>query len=202
MSAHPLPVDDAAPAAVEPLTSEPRSCEAGEDDVLAATPPGTWRLRARCRGVPTAVFFPTAGDGIEAAQRVCRHCPVHADCRRYALSIPWLKGVWGGLSEEGRRRARSQQRRAAAFDCEPSVEVASLRQALELLVPRPREWARVAVYPASGSASGVAKRLSRRWLTAPDPRGAWLFRTASLPDGGSELWAVFEPAGGANGDVP
>jgi WhiB family redox-sensing transcriptional regulator len=78
--------------------------------VLAAweeTPaPGAWIKRAACRGAPTPLFFPDDGTSADEALQVCRRCPVRADCATYALTIPGLEGIWGGLTEADRQRHR------------------------------------------------------------------------------------------------
>lgn len=70
-----------------------------------------WQLRAACRGLDSEVFFRPEGERgnararrESAAKAVCRHCPVLEQCRRYALSVRELHGVWGGLSEAERRQ--------------------------------------------------------------------------------------------------
>jgi WhiB family transcriptional regulator, redox-sensing transcriptional regulator len=70
-----------------------------------------WRLRAACRDTSPELFFPigTTGvalDQIEAAKRVCGQCPVTAECLEFALATNQEAGVWGGLTEEERRRVR------------------------------------------------------------------------------------------------
>jgi WhiB family redox-sensing transcriptional regulator len=80
-----------------------------------------WRLKASCRSVDPDLFFPvgTTGlalDQIEQAKAVCRACPAQSPCLEFALSTNQESGVWGGTSEEERRKLRRQwvaaQRRA------------------------------------------------------------------------------------------
>jgi len=57
------------------------------------------------------LFFPigTTGialDQIDAAKRVCDQCPVTAECLEFALATNQEAGVWGGLTEDERRRMR------------------------------------------------------------------------------------------------
>jgi WhiB family redox-sensing transcriptional regulator len=63
-----------------------------------------WMIHARCRGADRAVFFPSDGVGVEAAQRICAECPVRVECLEYALAHRIEHGVWGGASERERRR--------------------------------------------------------------------------------------------------
>jgi WhiB family redox-sensing transcriptional regulator len=79
-----------------------------------------WMLHSACRGSETKEFFPSNGSGVEAAQRVCRTCPVQHDCLEYALLHRIEQGVWGGASERERRRILRQRRRAAAPVAEPT----------------------------------------------------------------------------------
>ena len=65
----------------------------------------SWRAQARCRNVPTEMFVARRGDelSVRAAKRICRGCPVRAECLDYALAAGERFGVWGGVSERRRR---------------------------------------------------------------------------------------------------
>lgn len=70
-----------------------------------------WRLAAACRDSDPDLFFPvgTTGPAIEqiaSAKAVCGECDVQAQCLEFALSTNQDSGVWGGTSEEERRRMR------------------------------------------------------------------------------------------------
>lgn len=75
-------------------------------------PDPTWRDQAACKGASTATFFPVQGGGVEAAKKVCAHCPVTEQCLDYALTHHIRHGVWGGLSEPERAHTRRQIRGA------------------------------------------------------------------------------------------
>jgi WhiB family redox-sensing transcriptional regulator len=69
----------------------------------------SWRLRAACRHVESAVFFPPDGerppqrDARETrAKAICGGCPVIRQCAAYAIQYGERYGVWGGLSERER----------------------------------------------------------------------------------------------------
>lgn len=79
--------------------------------------PGPWVSRGACRGAPTDLFFPEQPGEAEPALQVCRRCPVRAECAAYALAIPGLEGIWGGLTEADRRRHR---RRSVAEPVTPA----------------------------------------------------------------------------------
>lgn len=81
-----------------------------------------WRGEAACRDTDPELFFPlgTTGpalDQLEEAKAVCRGCPAQAPCLEFALATNQEAGVWGGTSEEERRKLRRQwlarQRRAS-----------------------------------------------------------------------------------------
>lgn len=66
-----------------------------------------WQLDAACRGagVDPEVFFPEGrGKTYRPARTVCLDCPVADECLEYALVHDERFGVWGGLSEQERRR--------------------------------------------------------------------------------------------------
>jgi WhiB family transcriptional regulator, redox-sensing transcriptional regulator len=71
-----------------------------------------WMPHGLCRELDPAVFFPSTGTGVVQAQRICRRCPVAGDCLEYALTFGIEHGVWGGVSERGRRKLVSQRRKA------------------------------------------------------------------------------------------
>ena len=73
-----------------------------------------WKKRAACSGADPNMFFPERGDSCAEAVAICRSCPVREDCREYAIADPWLHGIWGGTSQEGRRAIRAAQRQARA----------------------------------------------------------------------------------------
>jgi WhiB family redox-sensing transcriptional regulator len=76
-----------------------------------APAPGTWARRAACLGLPTDTFFPDDPADADIARAVCQRCPVRDDCAAYALAIPALAGIWGGLTEADRRRIRRRHGR-------------------------------------------------------------------------------------------
>jgi len=94
-----------------PQTFEPMSIE--NDD---------WRDFSACRDTNPDLFFPVGTTGpaieqIEQAKAVCRECPVQTACLEFALVTNQDSGVWGGTSEEERRKLRrawvARQRRAS-----------------------------------------------------------------------------------------
>lgn len=69
-----------------------------------------WMARGKCRDIPPAVFFPSDGLGVQAAQPICAECPVAETCLEYALVNRIDHGVWGGRSERERRRILRRRR--------------------------------------------------------------------------------------------
>ena len=69
-----------------------------------------WMGQGRCRDLDPAVFFPSDGIGVQAAQRICSECPVKDPCLEYALANRVDHGVWGGTSERERRRILRRRR--------------------------------------------------------------------------------------------
>ncbi|WP_017604681.1 WhiB family transcriptional regulator [Nocardiopsis alkaliphila] len=70
-----------------------------------------WRHDAACRDEDPELFFPIGDFGpaliqIEEAKAVCRRCPVSSACLKWALESGQDGGVWGGTSEEERRRLK------------------------------------------------------------------------------------------------
>lgn len=82
---------------------------------LPPRPP--WMHRAACRGVDPELFFPGRGDKNDQAAAICQPCPVRLDCLDHAITTGEKLGMWGGLNEKQRRRAR-RERRAAELDNE------------------------------------------------------------------------------------
>ena len=70
-----------------------------------------WRNGAACRNSDPDLFFPVGSEGspvdeILAAKTVCRSCPVEGQCLQYAFETNQPTGIWGGTTEEERRRLR------------------------------------------------------------------------------------------------
>jgi WhiB family transcriptional regulator, redox-sensing transcriptional regulator len=78
-----------------------------------------WRARAACRDEDPELFFPIGSSGpaalkqIAAAKAICAQCPVREACLRFALDTGQDYGIWGGLTEDERRRMRRRERTAA-----------------------------------------------------------------------------------------
>jgi WhiB family redox-sensing transcriptional regulator len=72
-----------------------------------------WRSVAACRDTEPELFFPVgttgmATDQIESAKRVCTTCDAQKACLEFALATNQESGVWGGTTEDERRKLRKQ----------------------------------------------------------------------------------------------
>ena len=68
-----------------------------------------WRGHAACRDADPEQFFPdgdtrSARAHVKTAKLICRGCPVSATCLNWALASGQEAGIWGGLTEDERRR--------------------------------------------------------------------------------------------------
>ena len=75
-----------------------------------------WLDHAACRRSDPELFFPVtdiraARAQVEAAKKVCRHCPVKGICLSWAMDNGQEAGIWGGTTEEERRQLRQLRRR-------------------------------------------------------------------------------------------
>jgi WhiB family redox-sensing transcriptional regulator len=87
----------------------------GDDAVGTGGADGRWRVRASCRGLDPALFFPDSDEGPAAqrAQQVCMPCPVREQCLQEALGNKETYGIWGGTTPRDRRRILRRPRRTA-----------------------------------------------------------------------------------------
>jgi WhiB family redox-sensing transcriptional regulator len=108
-----------------------------------------WRNRAKCRDKDPELWFPFSSMPATEAKRWCRACPVATKCLTHALNRGEDYGVWGGLTEQERRRlvvARIDQSRMdldvvgallrGRFDHRAASHAEKL-EAVRLLVLRP-----------------------------------------------------------------
>ena len=62
----------------------------------------TWQDDALCAQVDHEIFFPPKGGSAREARKVCRACPVQAECLEMALTIG-ADGIWAGTNAKQRR---------------------------------------------------------------------------------------------------
>lgn len=71
----------------------------------------SWWSRAACKDLDPDLFHPigpSAAQGIEAARRICRACPVSRQCLNLAIELGEPAGIWGGRTPEERRLIRAR----------------------------------------------------------------------------------------------
>lgn len=69
-----------------------------------------WMDGAACATTDPEMFYPEKGGvGARDAKSVCLRCDVRTQCLEYALSNKEPFGVWGGKSEQERRKMLSRQ---------------------------------------------------------------------------------------------
>ena len=79
-------------------------------DVLPAdlSPPDVWQERSACFGIDPDVFFPISEEEAGPALAFCSACTIRSECLSWALKNGERYGVWGGLTEQQRRRLTRQ----------------------------------------------------------------------------------------------
>lgn len=68
------------------------------------SPPDMWQDQAACYGIDPDVFFPTSEEEAGPALAYCNACRSRETCLSWALKNGERYGVWGGLTEQQRRR--------------------------------------------------------------------------------------------------
>lgn len=73
-----------------------------------------WVTKGNCRdGDPDALFV--LGAEQHTAKRICKGCPVAAECLADALDNGIEFGVWGGMTERERRALRRRHPEVASW---------------------------------------------------------------------------------------
>lgn len=72
-----------------------------------------WQELALCAQTDPDIFFPEKGGSTTPATSVCTACEVQAECLEYAISNDIRHGIWGGMSDNDRRRMSRERRRNA-----------------------------------------------------------------------------------------
>jgi WhiB family redox-sensing transcriptional regulator len=70
-----------------------------------------WRSRGACLTADPDLFFPISAAGASAAQvakakRICAGCQVRSDCLSFALPQRDMQGIWGGTTDDERKKLR------------------------------------------------------------------------------------------------
>lgn len=72
-----------------------------------------WMLYGACAGTDPEAFYPERGGSTREAIKVCQRCPVRLECLDWALAKNERFGVFGGLSEQSRRKLQLEMEAAA-----------------------------------------------------------------------------------------
>jgi WhiB family redox-sensing transcriptional regulator len=70
-----------------------------------------WRSLGACLTADPDLFFPisatsASADQVGGAKAICGGCPVRADCLRFALAQRDMQGIWGGTTDDERKKLR------------------------------------------------------------------------------------------------
>lgn len=68
------------------------------------SPPDCWQEGSACYGTRPETFFPRSEEAAGPALAFCHRCPTRTLCLAWALRNGERYGVWGGLTEQQRRR--------------------------------------------------------------------------------------------------
>ena len=68
------------------------------------SPPDHWQERSACYGLDPEIFFPTTEEEAGLALSYCSVCTVRELCLAWAVRNGERYGVWGGTTEQQRRR--------------------------------------------------------------------------------------------------
>lgn len=79
-------------------------------DMLPAdpSPPDAWQDKAACFGIEPDMFFPISEEEAGPALAFCGSCRIRETCLSWALKNGERYGVWGGTTEQQRRRLQRQ----------------------------------------------------------------------------------------------
>ena len=67
-------------------------------------PPDSWQDQGACYGIDPEIFFPTTEEEAGLALAHCGVCAVRDLCLAWAIRSGERYGVWGGTTEQHRRR--------------------------------------------------------------------------------------------------
>lgn len=103
------PIEDQAPAAVAKTMSPVKS----KAERLFNGSPTLQVLKdlGACAGIGHELFYSENTTVQDRARQICNSCYVEEDCLEYALNTREDFGVWGGATEEERRRMIRMRRR-------------------------------------------------------------------------------------------
>jgi len=156
--------------------------QTGAARALSTERTADWRDRAACREEDPELFFPSASgpsavvmQQVAEAQRICRGCPVQAQCGRYAAESGQQAGVWAGVWRDGHARdlrtVRIAQNKQRAKDTRAAGLALALDRGAEVILARMRGADEYAIAARTGvSPAAVRRALAILLPPADDPR--------------------------------
>lgn len=72
----------------------------------------SWMEDALCAQTDPDIFYPEKGGSTAPATSICEGCAVRAECLEYAIANDIRHGIWGGTSDNDRKRI-SRERKLA-----------------------------------------------------------------------------------------
>jgi WhiB family transcriptional regulator, redox-sensing transcriptional regulator len=77
-----------------------------------------WRSRGACLAADPDLFFPISSRGSSSAQAnrakaICTGCQVRAECIDFAIARRDVLGIWGGTTDDERKKLRRNRATAA-----------------------------------------------------------------------------------------
>jgi|HubBroStandDraft_1064217.scaffolds.fasta_scaffold971353_1 WhiB family redox-sensing transcriptional regulator len=78
-----------------------------------------WRSQGACLHADPDVFFPISAAGASApqirmARAICAGCVVRVACTDFAVEHRDVQGIWGGTTDDERKKLRRSRTRAAS----------------------------------------------------------------------------------------
>lgn len=71
--------------------------------------PAGWMTEGLCATVDEPLWFSRVQVEQDAAKAICEHCPVRGECLSWAMTVPEMLHVWGGLSARQRKTLRGRR---------------------------------------------------------------------------------------------
>ncbi|MDO5024978.1 MAG: WhiB family transcriptional regulator [Trueperella sp.] len=70
----------------------------------------SWMEDALCAQTDPDIFYPEKGGSTAPATSICKNCSVRAECLEYAVSNDIRHGIWGGMSDNDRKRMARERK--------------------------------------------------------------------------------------------
>lgn len=87
----------------------------------------SWWSQAACQSADPELFFPIStldpsSRDVVRAKAICGRCAVRPQCLTHAMESGPLQGIWGGTTEDDRRRLRIRATRARRRVAAPAAD--------------------------------------------------------------------------------